>query len=154
MKTLICYFSAQGTTKKVAEDIAKVLNASIFEIEPKQKYTDADLNWMDRNSRSSVEMNNRSFRPEIAKQLTGVEGFDTVLIGFPVWWYTAPTIINTFIEKTNLENKKIYVFVTSGSSGVEGSLNDLRKTYPNLNFVSGKRFVGGESESEIKSWIK
>ena len=153
MKTLISYFSAQGTTKKVAQNLSKVLEADLFEIQPKQKYTQADLNWMDRNSRSRVEINNREFRPAVASKPNNLEGYDTVLIGFPVWWYTAPTIINTFIEQNNLAGKKLYIFVTSGSSGVDGSLNDLRKTYPTLNFISGKRFTGGESASEIKEWI-
>jgi len=154
MKTLVTFFSAQGTTKKVAQKIAKVLNADLFEIEPKQKYTDADLNWMDRSSRSSVEMNNRSLRPAIASKITNLNNYDTVLIGFPVWWYTAPTIVNAFIEENDLSGKKLYVFVTSGSSGVNGSFDDLKKAYPNLNFISGKRLHGNESEAEIKSWVK
>ena len=153
MKSLICYFSAQGTTKKVAERIAKVFGSDIFEIEPKQKYTEADLNWMDSKSRSSVEMQNRSFRPEIKEKLKSVLQYDKIAIGFPVWWYTAPTIINTFIEQNDLSGKKIYIFVTSGSSGVEGSFNDLKKTYPNLNFVSGKRFKGNETKSGVEKWF-
>ena len=154
MKTLVSFFSAQGTTKKVAEKIAKALNADLFEIEPKQKYTNADLDWTNKNSRSTVEMKNKQFRPEVTKKVNNLEDYDTVLVGFPVWWYTAPTIINTFIEENNLTGKKLYVFVTSGGSGVDGSLSGLKKTYPELNFISGKRFFGSESENEIKNWIK
>lgn len=154
MKKIITYFSAQGTTANVAKNIAKILGADIFEIEPKQKYTNEDLDWTNKNSRSSLEMRDKSSRPEIKNKVQNLAEYETVVIGFPVWWYTAPTIINTFIEQNKLEGKNIYVFVTSGGSGVEGSLSDLKKTYPNLNFISGKRLRGSESETEIKDWIK
>lgn len=153
-KVLVSYFSASGVTRGVAEKIKSTLNCDIFEIEPVEKYTKEDLNWMNRNSRSSVEMNNLSFRPPVLNKVKNIDEYDTVIIGFPVWWYTAPTIINTFIEENNLDGKKIYVFVTSGSSGCEKSFNDLKNTYPNLLFVSSKRFNGHETNEEYIKFIE
>ena len=152
-KILVTYFSASGVTKGVAEKIARATGGDLFEIEPVQKYTDEDLDWTDKQSRSTKEMNDRSFRPPVAHKLENVEEYDTIAIGFPVWWYTAPTIINTFIEENNLDGKKAYVFVTSGSSSVDGSFNDLKEKYPNINFIRGKRFTGGETEEDINSWM-
>ncbi|MBQ6497769.1 MAG: NAD(P)H-dependent oxidoreductase [Bacilli bacterium] len=153
-KTLVAYFSASGVTKTVAEKISKAVEGDLFEIEPVEKYTDADLDWMDKNSRSTIEMNDRSFRPPVKNKVENLEDYQKVVIGFPVWWYTAPTIINTFIEENDLTGKEIYVFCTSGSSGVDGSLNDLKKTYSNLNFISGKRLTTSIDEGEISGWIK
>lgn len=153
-KTLVTYFSASGVTKTVAEKISKAVEGDLFEIEPVEKYTDADLDWMDKNSRSTIEMNDRSFRPPVKNKVENLEDYQKVVIGFPVWWYTAPTIINTFIEENDLTGKEIYVFCTSGSSGVDGSLNDLKKTYSNLNFISGKRLTTSIDEGEISGWIK
>lgn len=150
---LVSYFSASGVTKKVAEKLANAINGDLFEITPEQKYTEADLDWMDKQSRSSIEMSDKSSRPKIVEKASNIDSYDTIIIGFPVWWYTAPTIINTFIEENNLENKRIYIFVTSGSSTEEGSFNDLKKQYPNLNFVSAKRFTGNEPEEDYISWI-
>ena len=153
-KKLIAYFSASGVTKGVANKIANVIEGELFEIEPVDKYTDEDLDWTNRQSRSSVEMNNRSFRPPILNKVDKIEDYDDVIIGFPVWWYTAPTIINTFIEENDLKGKNIYVFVTSGSSGYESSFNDLKNTYQDLNFISGRRFKGNEADEDFLSWIK
>ena len=150
---IICYFSASGVTKGVAEKLASAINGDLFEIKPKQKYTLEDLDWTNKQSRSSIEMNDKSSRPEITKKIENINKYDTVVIGFPVWWYTAPTIINTFIEENNLVGKKIYVFVTSGSSGSEGSFRDLRNTYPTLEFISSRRFTGRENEEEFRNWI-
>ncbi len=152
-KILISYFSASGVTKNVAEKISSIVNGDLFEIEPVNKYTSADLDWTNKQSRSSIEMKDKSSRPEIKEKVNNINDYDTVLIGFPVWWYTAPTIINTFIEENNLENKKVYIFVTSGGSGVDESFNDLKSTYPNIDFVSGKRLAGNVSENDISSWI-
>ena len=118
-KILVTYFSASGVTKGVAEKIARATGGDLFEIEPVQKYTDEDLDWTNKQSRSTIEMNDKSFRPPVANKLTNPEQYDTVAIGFPVWWYTAPTIINTFIEENDLSGKNAYVFVTSGSSSVD-----------------------------------
>ena len=153
MTTLVTYFSASGVTKRVAEKVANALDADIFEIAPETPYTAADLDYMDKTSRSTIEMNDKTFRPPI-KETIDVSEYDTILIGFPVWWYTAPTIINTFIEQNDLKNKDIYVFVTSGSSSYESSFNDLKTTYGDLNFVSGIRLTGLESVDDIVKWIK
>lgn len=152
-KDLICYFSASGITKGIAEKISKVVNGDLFEIEPVSKYTEEDLDWTNKNSRSSIEMSDKSSRPKIKSKVNNINDYNRIFIGFPVWWYTAPTIINTFIEENDLNNKNVYIYVTSGSSSVDGSLNDLRKTYSNINFISGKRFSSSVSLEEIKKWI-
>lgn len=153
-KILVSYFSASGVTKKIAEKITNAVSGDLFEIEPVEKYTPEDLDWTNKQSRSSVEMNDKSFRPAVLNKVSNISEYDTIVIGFPVWWYTAPTIINTFIEENNLEGKNIYVFVTSGGSGSEGSFRDLKNTYENLNFISNKRFTGRESNKDYINWIK
>lgn len=129
-KTLIVYFSATGNTKRAAEKLAKEFNADLFEIVPAEPYTAADLDWHDKSSRSTIEMKDKTSRPAIAATCDNMGDYDTVWIGFPVWWYTAPTIINTFIEAHNFDGKVMNVFATSGGSGVEGSAADLKKAYP------------------------
>ena len=152
-KILVSFFSASGVTKEVANKIANITGGDLFEIEPVNKYTSEDLDWTNKQSRSSVEMNNTSSRPEIKNKVSNLNDYDTVLIGFPVWWDLAPTIINTFIEENNLENKKIYVFATSGGSSVINSFNTLKNTYSNLNFISAKKFSSNVSENDVTSWI-
>ena len=152
-KVLVSYFSASGVTKGIAEKIAKIVEGDLFEIEPVEKYTDADLNWMDKNSRSTLEMNDKEFRPPVKNKVDNLADYQKIVIGFPVWWYTAPTIINTFIEENDLTGKEIYVFCNSGGSGVDGYLNDLKKTYSNLNFISGKRLKNSVDEDEINTWL-
>lgn len=139
-KTLVAYFSATGTTKKVAEQIAKDQKADLFEIKPTVAYTAADLDWRDKQSRSSVEMNDKSSRPEMAGKVEKMDQYSVVYIGFPIWWYVAPHIINTFIESHKLEGKTIIPFATSGGSGIEGSVKELRATYPSLKFENGKLY--------------
>ena len=134
MKTLVVYFSATGTTKAAAQRLAKEFNADLYEITPEVPYTDADLNWRDKNSRSTLEMKDKSSRPAIKGHCDNIAEYDVVWIGFPVWWYTAPTIVNTFIEAHDLSGKTLKVFATSGGSGVEGSANDLKKAYPQYNW--------------------
>lgn len=153
-KILVSYFSASGVTKEVAEKIATAVEGDLFEVEPVNKYTNADLDWTNKQSRSTIEMNDKSFRPPIKSKVSNIDDYNTVIIGFPVWWYTAPTIINTFIEENNLDNKNVYVFVTSGGSGSDGSFNDLKNTYTNINFISSRRFRGNEADEEYISWIK
>jgi flavodoxin len=148
---LVTYFSASGVTKKVAEKIAGENGYDIFEIEPVDPYTAEDLDYTNSSSRSTVEMNDKSFRPPIA-ETCDVSGYNTVVIGFPVWWYTAPTIINTFIECVDLTGKTIKAFCTSGGSGVDKCVSDLQKTYPELNFSKGMRFTGDVSKA--KGWIE
>ena len=129
-KTLVVYFSATGNTKAAAQKLAKEFNADLYEITPEQPYTAADLDWRDKTSRSTLEMKDKSSRPAIKGHCDNIADYDTVWIGFPVWWYTAPTIVNTFIEAHDLSGKVLNVFATSGGSGVEGSAADLKKAYP------------------------
>lgn len=130
MKTLVVYFSATGTTKAAAQKLAKEFNADLFEITPEQPYTDADLDWRDKQSRSTIEMQDKSLRPAIQGRCENIADYDVVWIGFPVWWYTAPTIVNTFIEAHDLSGKTLNVFATSGGSKVEPCTADLKKAYP------------------------
>ena len=151
-KILISYFSASGITKNVAEKVANAVDCDLFEIEPKEKYTKEDLNWMDKQSRSSIEMNN-NIKPEIVNKVSNLEEYDTICLAFPIWWYKEPTIIDKFLEENDLTGKNIYVFVTSGSSSIDSTYKSLKNNFPNLNFVSGKRFTGNESEEDYKSWL-
>ena len=145
-KVLVSFFSATGNTKKVAEEIASAIGGDLFEIEPVIKYTDEDLDWTNESSRSSLEMMDNTSRPETAQKVANIGEYDTVYIGFPVWWDVAPRIINTFIEENDLTGKKIYVFVTSGSSSEENSFRDLKGKYSNLNFITAKRFTAEETD--------
>ena len=151
-KILVNYFSASGTTKKVAEKVAESLNGDLFEIEPKEKYTKEDLDWTNKESRSSIEMNN-NIKPEVVNKVSNLKDYDTICLAFPIWWYKEPTIIDKFLEENDMSGKKIYVFVTSGSSSIDSTYKSLQNNFPNLNFVSGKRFTGNESEEDYKSWI-
>ena len=126
--TLVAYFSATGTTKRKAEVLSDTLNCDIYEIKPKNPYTSADLNWQNKNSRSSVEMNDKSYRPEIIDNNPNIENYDVIFLGFPIWWYTAPTIINTFLESYDFKGKTIVLFATSGGSGLRGIAKDLEKS--------------------------
>ena len=150
---LITYFSASGVTKSEAERISKIVNGDLFEIEPKEKYTKEDLDWRNKQSRSSVEMQNRSFRPEIKEDNLDISNYDTILIGFPIWWGVAPTVVNTFIESKDFTRKNLIPFCTSGGSGMLYCENDLKKTYPNYNWKQGKRILGNETDEEIINWI-
>ncbi len=151
-KILVSYFSATGTTKSVAEKVAKAVNGDLFEIAPLEKYTDADLDWMDKQSRSSVEMR-ENIKPEVLNKVTNLADYDTVCLAFPIWWYKEPTIIDKFLEENDMRGKNIYVFVTSGSSSVDSTYKSLQNNFPNLNFISGKRFTGNETAEEYQSWI-
>lgn len=150
-RVLVAYFSASGVTKNVAQQIASENDYDIFEIEPVEIYTPADLDWTDKNSRSTLEMNDKAFRPPI-KGACDVSAYGTVAIGFPVWWYTAPSIINTFIESVDLTGKTIKLFCTSGGSGIDKCVSDLQSTYPKLDFAKGMRFMGDVSKA--KEWIE
>lgn len=152
-KILVNYFSASGTTKRVAEKIASAVEGELFEIEPVKKYTDEDLDWMNKQSRSSIEMN-ENIKPDILNKVTNLDDYDKVVLAFPIWWYKEPTIIDKFLEENDMSGKEIYVFVTSGSSSIDSTYKSLQNNFPNLNFVSGKRFTGSESEDEYKEWLK
>lgn len=153
-KSLVAYFSATGATKRLAQKIARTLDADIFEIEPEVGYTDEDLKWPSRNNRSCIEMRNKSFRPLVLNKIEEIDEYDSIFLGFPIWYYTAPTIINTFIEENNLMGKSIYVFVTSGVNSVDKSFKDLKRKYPNINFISGRRFSGAYYEKELFNWLE
>lgn len=151
-KVLVSYFSASGVTKGVAEKVADAINGDLFEIEPVERYTSADLDWTNKQSRSSVEMK-ENIKPEVLNKVTNLDEYNTVCIAFPIWWYKEPTIIDKFLEENDMSNKNIYVFVTSGSSSVDSSYKSLKSTFPNLNFIDGKRFTGRESEEVYRNWI-
>lgn len=152
-KILVSYFSATGTTKTVALKVGSVLGADLFEIAPVHEYTSEDLDWTDKNSRTTIEANDSSIRPEIKEKVANIDSYDTVIIGFPVWWYKAPSVINTFIEENDLSNKKVYIFVTSGGSSYESSLDKLKENYKNINFIGGKRLSNNVTEDDVKSLI-
>ena len=135
-KVLVCYFSATGTTKRVAEEIAKSVDGDLFEIEPVEKYTSEDLDWTNKSSRSTVEMEDVNSRPGIVKKVDNLGNYKKVIVGFPVWWYREPSIIDTFMEENNFDGKSVYVFVTSGGSTVAGSFNSLKNKYNNVNSFS------------------
>ena len=151
MKTLVAYFSATGTTEAVAKDLAEVTGATLYEIKPEVKYTEADLNWRDKESRSSVEMQDKNSRPAFVKDLEDADAYDVIFIGFPVWWYTAPTIINTFIEEYGFEGKTVIFFATSGGSSIDKANKDFAAAYPNINWKAGKT-LNGASKEDITTW--
>lgn len=152
-KLLVVYFSASGVTKKVAQKIANVAQADLVEIAPKERYTKADLNWMDKKSRSSVEMNDPASRPEIEKKLDDISAYDTVAIGFPIWWYTAPTIIKTFLETYDFTGKKIALFATSGSSGFGDTVNDLKPCVSDSTEFISEKIMNRVSDEGISEWV-
>ncbi len=153
MKKLVAYFSASGTTKKTAEHLSKAIGADLFEIKPAVPYTNADLDWTNNKSRSSVEMSNPQSRPEIASHLDNMNEYDTVYIGFPIWWYVAPTIIDTFLESYDFSGKTVIPFATSGGSGMGKTVEVLKKVCPNANLKSGG-IVNRMSESELAKWAE
>lgn len=137
-KKLVAYFSASGVTKKVALRLAQEELAELFEICPKIEYTSADLNWMDDNSRSSLEMKAQSCRPEILNKLDNLDQYEIIYLGFPIWWYVEPRIIDTFLESYNFSKKQIVPFATSGGSGISNVVENLKAHYPELNFADGR----------------
>ncbi|MBU3878482.1 NAD(P)H-dependent oxidoreductase [Faecalicatena sp. AGMB00832] len=153
-KKLVAYFSASGVTAKVAKTLASAIDADLHEILPVQKYTSADLDWTNKKSRSSVEMNNKSFRPAIANQVENMEQYDVIYVGFPIWWYVAPTIINAFLESYNLEGKVIVPFATSGSSGMGGTNADLKDSCKGAELKEGRRFSSNARAEELKAWAE
>jgi flavodoxin len=137
-KTLVVYFSATGTTAQAAKLLAQAADADIYEIVPEKTYTNEDLDWTNKKSRSTLEMNDKSSRPAIKGVVKDLAQYDTIYLGFPIWWYTAPTIINTFIEKNDLKDKTIITFATSGGSSVDKATRDLKASYPTLNIRKGR----------------
>ena len=154
-KKLVAYFSASGTTAKVAKTLAEAADADLYEIKPAVPYTKADLNWMDKKARSTVEMNDRAFRPAIADRNARVEEYDTVFVGFPIWWYVAPTIINTFLESYDFSNKTMILFATSGGSGFGQAVAGLRVSVPASCVVrEGKILNGRQTAQGLKAWVE
>lgn len=142
MKKLVAYFSASGVTRRKSEALAKVIGADLHEIAPAESYTDADLDWTNKRSRSTVEMQDPSSRPALKEPKTDLSAYDTVYIGFPIWWGVAPHAVNTFIESNELAGKQLVIFATSGGSGLSPAVHDLQKRYPTLQIVSGKLLNG------------
>ena len=151
-KSLVVYFSCSGVTKKTAELLSDVAGADLFEIRPEVPYTKADLDWMDKKSRSTVEMNDPSSRPAIADKVEHMEQYDTVYVGFPIWWYVAPTIINTFLEAYDFSGKKIVLFATSGGSGFGNTVKELQSSAPDAVITEG-RLLNCGTKQEISEWV-
>ena len=151
---LVAYFSASGVTAKVARKLTSALEADTYEINPEVKYTKADLNWMNKKSRSSVEMNDKSFRPAIITGDVDVSGYDTIYLGFPIWWYVAPTIINTFLEAYDFSGKKIILFATAGSSGFGNTAAELKPSAPNADIIETDVLTGIITEAKVKKLIE
>ena len=154
-KKLVAYFSASGVTAKVAGLLADAVGADIHEIRPKFPYSKADLNWMDKKSRSSIEMNNKAFRPEIEHSDLKMDAYDVVFLGFPIWWYVAPTIINTFLESYDFAGKKVILFATSGSSGFGKTVEELKISVPDTcEIIEGKLLNGKQTIPTIRAWTE
>ncbi len=153
-KVLVAYFSATGTTKKVAQNLAIAADADIYEIKPLKPYTKEDLDWTNKTSRSSVEMADHNSRPEIINDNFSTDKYDTIYLGFPIWWYIAPTIVNTFLEKHDFSNKKIILFATSGGSGFGKTVDNLKPSVSNSAIiVEGKILNSNPSVEDLKTWI-
>jgi len=151
-RKLVAYFSASGVTAKVAENLSDALGADLFEIVPKVRYTKADLDWRDKTSRSTIEMNDPASRPEIETLRDNVADYDMIFVGFPIWWYVAPTIINTFLESYDLAGKKIIPFATSGSSGMGKTNEKLAVSCPGAQLAEGKVFSVNATRQELADW--
>ena len=153
MNALVAYFSASGTTAKAAKVLAKAADADPYEIKPAIPYTRADLNWMEKGSRSSVEMNDKHSRPALADTDAPIAGHDVIFLGFPIWWYVAPTIVNTFLESYDFTGKTIILFATSGGSGLGKSAVSLRASVPGARIVDGRLLNGRLNADELKTWV-
>ena len=153
-KALVAYFSASGTTAKVAKDLAAATGADLFEIVPEQPYTHADLNWNNKSSRSSVEMNDEAYRPAIAGEVSDMTAYDTVFVGFPVWWYVEPRIIDTFLEAYDFAGKTVVPFATSGGSGLGQAPKRMQAIIPNAKVLAGGLLNGRPSQEELAAWAQ
>ena len=153
-KTLVAYFSAGGATRRVAEKLAAATGSDLYEIRPAVPYTRADLDWQDKRSRSSVEMNDPSSRPALADRAADVAGYDRIFLGFPIWWYTAPHIIRTFLESYDFVGKTIVLFATSGGSGLWRTAAELASSCPGAKVAAGGLLDGSPSEASLKQWAE
>ena len=151
-RTLVAYFSASGVTAKLAKSLAETIGADLFEILPETPYTEADLDWRNQKSRSSIEMKDKSSRPAVSSHVDNMAQYDRVFVGFPIWWYVAPTIINTFLEEYNWAGKKVIPFATSGGSGMGRTNSELEHSCPGAELCEGRRFAAGVSPEELKAW--
>lgn len=152
-RTLVAYFSASGVTAKVAENLAETIGADIFCVEPEIPYTKSDLDWTNKKSRSSIEMNDPTSRPSIKDKRDNMGDYDTVFVGFPIWWYVAPTIINTFLESYDFTGKTIIPFATSGGSGMGKTNEKLLPSCPGARLMEGKVLSGKASKAELSDWV-
>lgn len=153
-KRLVACFSASGVTRGVAKTLAEAANADLYEIKPETPYTQADLNWQDKKSRTTIEMGNKTFRPPIADKSAGIEAYDVVFIGFPIWWYVAPTIINTFLESYDFSGKKVILFATSGGSGFGKTLKNLKGSVSDSAILKeGKILNGDQTKAGLAAWV-
>ncbi len=152
-KKLVAYFSASGTTAAVARTLAEAAEADLYEIKPQIPYTHADLDWQNKKSRSSVEMNNKTHRPPLADRDAHIEDYDTIFLGFPIWWYVAPTIINTFLESYDFTGKTIILFATSGGSGFGKTAADLKGSAAGAVIREGKLLNGRQSKESLAAWV-
>lgn len=151
---LVAYFSATGTTAKVAKDIAEITKADVYEIEPKVRYSKADLDWTNKKSRSSVEMNDETSRPELADKDAPVADYDTILLGFPIWWYKAPQIVKTFLEAYDFSGKKIILFATSGGSALGDSISGLKACVSKDAVMVNGRTMNGKTREALTDWVE
>jgi len=153
-KKLVAYFSASGVTAKAAEILADAIGASIYEIKPETPYSKADLDWTDKTSRSTIEMNDKTFRPAIANKDAHIEDYDTIFVGFPIWWYVAPTIINTFLECYDFSGKKIVLFATSGGSGFGNTVEELKNSVSDTaQLIEGGLLNGKQTYQSVSTWV-
>ena len=150
-RTLVAYFSATGTTAGVARRMAEGIGADLYEIRPKVPYTERDLDWTNKKSRSTVEMNDEGSRPELAEAVPDVSGYDTILLGFPVWWYVEPRIVDTFLDAAGIDGKRIATFATSGGSDVAGCVSHMRSLHPEAVWEKGKLLNSGDPVAWAKS---
>ena len=153
-KVLVAYFSASGVTKKLAGNLADAIGADLFEIVPEKPYSKLDLMWMNPLSRSSVEMKDRSSRPAIGNKVENMEQYSTVFVGFPIWWYREPSIIDTFMEAYNFDEKTVIPFATSGGSGMGDSAKNMQELAKGAKVIQGKRFANSTSADELKTWAQ
>lgn len=154
-RKLVAYFSASGVTAKLAERLSEAIGADLHEIRAKEQYSQADLDWRNDKSRSSIEMKNKTFRPEIVDDKISISEYDTVFVGFPIWWYVAPTIINTFLESHDFSGKTVVVFATSGSSDFGNTINELKISLPDsTKLIEGKVLNGKYTNKELSDWAE
>lgn len=153
-KTLVAYFSASGVTARAAQELAKAVGADLYEIKPEVPYTRADLDWMDKKSRSTLEMKDAASRPAMVQDVPALEEYGQIFLGFPIWWYTAPAIIRTFLESADFTGKKIVLFATSGGSGLGSTAQDLQKVCPGAEIVNGKLLNGRQTPEALAAWAE